>query len=411
MGQDAYRLEHSLRSLIAILLTFAISSLGTTIVFPIFAPLFLSGSESIPASMRSILLGLFLTAYPLAQFIFSPLIGVFADRRGRKITFLITLLMETAGYALAALAIQWQHLSLLFIGRFITGIAAGNMSICLATLVDLSPNEKTRVKYFSYGSAIAGVMFVLGPFAGGKLSDSTISPFFTLSLPMWVGMGISFINFLIMLFLYKETSQERVTRTISPRKAIHNVQATLKSRRIKDLYLIYFFFLFAWNMIYQFMPAIMVEKFASKSPIIGDVSALLGAIWIIGTICMRLLLLTPLPLKYVLQGSLVIFALSTLLIPIPKELFLFLLITGIAVFFAGGMWPIFINAISYSAEPSRQGKVMGLSQSIQSFSTLLAPLIGGFLLQMQAKAPFALSTLSALIAVVLLARIHNKLHH
>ena len=35
-------------------------------------------------------------------------------------------------------------------------------------MVDLSRDERGRVRYFGYGSAVAGVMFILGPMIGGR---------------------------------------------------------------------------------------------------------------------------------------------------------------------------------------------------------------------------------------------------
>ena len=71
----------------------------------------------------------------------------------------MTLVLEIIGYVLSGAGIQYHHLSLLFLGRFITGLGAANFSVCLATLADISYDEKSRARYFSYGSAIAGVMF------------------------------------------------------------------------------------------------------------------------------------------------------------------------------------------------------------------------------------------------------------
>jgi DHA1 family tetracycline resistance protein-like MFS transporter len=402
-------LKERRRSLLAVLITFAVSSLSATIVFPILAPLFLSKSEAIirgdiPENIRAILLGLFLASFPLAQFIFSPLVGEYADRKGRKKAYLITLGLEVIGYFFSAIAISWHHLSVLFVGRFITGLAAGNMSVCLATLVDLSPDEKTKVRYFSYGSAVIGVMFVLGPFIGGKLSDPSISPWFNLAFPMWIGVLLSLLNFIILWSLFKETLDKEVKEPFDPIKALHNVQLAFRTKEVKDLYIIYFFFLFAWNMLYQFMPAILVQEFGFNSSRIGDVFAFMGAVWIVGTILMNFIVHSGVNSKYVLIFSLAIFALVTLFVLTPKTMTFFLLFVAIGVFFAGGVWPIFTGAISNAAEQSIQGKVLGLSSAIQSLSMMLAPLLGGFFLQVHSQIPFMISAAATLIAILLLFR-------
>lgn len=416
MGQKAHRLEYRLkrstriRSLIAILVTFAISSLSATIVFPIFAPLFLSPTDSIftselPANLRSILLGVFLAAFPLAQFLLSPLIGEFSDHKGRKIAFLITIALEAFGYALSAFGIMRDHLTLLFLGRFLTGLAAGNMSVCLATIVDLSETEKAKMRYFSYGSAIIGIMFVLGPFIGGKLSDPTLSPLFTQDFPMWVGSLLAVFNFFVMWIFFKETLKKQSHEPFHPMRALNNIALACKAKSVRRLYFLYFFFLFSWNMIYQFIPAIMVKMFGSTSSVIGDVSAAMGLVWIVGTVCLRLLLHTHVKLKWILFSMLSLFCLAAISIPVSPDILTFLGIVTLSVFFAGMMWPVFTGSISSAAEPQMQGKVLGVSQSIQSLSMMLAPLLGGFFLQAHTFIPFAVSALSALIAAILLIKI------
>ncbi len=397
------------RSLLAVMITFALASLSATIIFPILAPLFLDSGQSlirenIPPNVRAILLGFFLASFPLAQLIFSPLCGEFSDKKGRKPVFLVTIALEIFGYALCAIAIMWHHLSIFFIGRFFTGLAAGNMTVCLATIVDLAENEKKKVRYFSYGSALAGVMFVLGPFIGGKLADKEISSFFNAAFPMWAGAILATLNLLIMAFLYKETLKEKCDKPFDPLGAFHNLQLAFRTQAVRDLYILYFFFLFSWNMLYQFLPAVLVQEFHSSTSVIGDVSALAGCIWIVGTILINLIARTKIEAKYIVLVSLLIFSFTSVFIPSPNTMRGFLITTGIAVFFAGGIWPLFTGAISNAADQKIQGKVLGLSQSIQSLAMMLAPLIGGFFLQAHSKIPFIVSSISALIAAGLLTK-------
>lgn len=406
--------SHRKQSLFAVFLTFTIDSLSATIVFPILAPLFLSPETSIfrgevPDSLRTILLGLFLGSFPLAQFIFSPIAGELADRKGRKKAFLLTISFAIVGYFLAGWGIHRARLSILFLGRFITGLAAGNMSICLASLVDLSPSEAKKVRYFSYGSIVAGSAFVLGPFIGGKLSDPTVSSVFSPAFPMWVGSVLSILNFVVLWITFRETLQPKVSPGhFDIMKAVHNVQLALRTKNIKDLYLIYFFYLFAWNMIFQFLPALMVEEFNSSNSTIGDASALMGLVWIVGTVVMSFIMHSKLKLKYLLLISLILYSVACIFIALPRELFYFLMVVGIVVFLAGGMWPIFTGAISNAADAAIQGKILGISQSMQSLSMMLAPIFGGFFIHAHSGVPFAISSISALIAAGLLTKADIK---
>ena len=396
------------RSLLAVFLTFIIDSLGGTIVFPILAPLFLSETQSvftsaIPESLRMITLGLFLASFPLAQFLFSPILGDFADKAGRKKAFLVTIFLSIMGYFLSAWGIQFSHLSILFLGRFITGIAAGNMSICLASIVDLSPSEKVKSRYFSYGSIVAGSSFILGPFLGGKLSDSSLNPLFSPAFPMWLGGFFSIINLIVLFFTFEETLKIKKYQ-FDPIKAVHNVQEILRTKKIKDLYIVYFFSLFAWNTIFQFFPALMLEQFHSTNSSIGNAAALMGGLWILGTISISSIMELKIHMKTLLLTTLLLFCASCFLILLSKGFFYFLLTVGAMVFFAGAMWPVFTTAISNSSDPSIQGKTLGFSQSVQSLSMMLAPLLGGFFIEAHSTIPFIISAISGLIAASFLIR-------
>ncbi len=376
------------------------------------APLFLGSSESIiqaeiPESIRSILFGIFLAAFPLAQFIFSPLIGEYSDRKGRKNAFIITIILEVVGYFLSGFGIQYRHLSLLFIGRFITGLGAANFSVCLATLADISHDEKKRARYFSYGSAIAGVMFVLGPFIGGRLSDRSVSPLFSFSFPLWVGTALALFNLILIVFAFKETCTNKENVIVDPIKAIHNVEGAFQTQSIRSLYAVFFFFLFAWNMLYQFLPALLVEEFEAPSSLIGDLTALMGIVWFVGTITISLFVRLWSRQKIILLCFFILFGGIVAFIPYPSKFYHFIIITALAVFLAGGIWPILMGIMSKSANKASQGKALGISQSVQSLAMLLAPLFGGFFLQAHSQIPFIFASLSMALAFFFLAKMKS----
>jgi DHA1 family tetracycline resistance protein-like MFS transporter len=398
------------KSLFAIFLTFSLDMLSMTIIFPILAPLILSPTQSIfrsnvSDSFKMILLGVFLASFPMAQFISSPILGDLADRKGRRTALLVTVFLSTLANILSAWSIQTVHLSVLFIARFIAGLAAGNTTICLASLADLSPSEEKKRLYFSYGSIVAGSLFVLGPFLGGKLSDNTLNPFFNPAFPFWIAAVFALINLCILFFVFKETLLVKLEGGhLDALKAFHNIGSVLTTPAVKNLYIVYFLALFAWNIVFQFLPALMVIEFDSTNSTIGDVSAIMGLVWIFGTVCVTSLLRVVGKIKPILLATVILFAVFSLLIAFPRDLTLFIYAVGLVVFFGGGMWPLFTLLFSSVADSSLQGRVMGFSQAVQSFSMVLAPLIGGFLIQIHSTIPFLISTVSAVVAIILLAR-------
>lgn len=394
-------------SLFSVFFTFAVDNLGATIVFPIFAPLFLDPSKGlfghdVSLSYKTTLLGFFLGVYPFMQFIFAPILGEYADHYGRKRAFLLTTFLTFIGYCLSVFGIHHHSLFWIFFSRLMMGIGAGNLSICLSSLSDLSPSKKRKIRYYSYGSVIAGLTFILGPFIGGKLSDPKVYSLFNSAFPMFVGAILGLINVLFILFAFKETLKTPSKQPFDFIKGVHNIQVALKTQSIRRLYLIYFFFLFSWNIIFLFVPAFVVENFHLSNSGIGDICALLGVCWVFGTGVLHRLFYHAVNPKWILLTSLLAFSILVIFVPYPHPLKGFLILLGSCTILSGLIWPICTSAISNAAPSAIQGKVMGLSQSMLSFTMMLASILGGVFLHAHSSIPFVFSSLSALIAAAII---------
>lgn len=397
------------RTLAAIFITFGVSTLAATILFPVLAHIFLASEgeymmKGIPEHYHGIILGLFLASFPLAQFITGPLMGDYSDKKGRKGVFLFSVALESLGYILCALSIHLGLLSLLFLGRVITGLAAGNTSVCLATIVDLSETDKEKVRYFGIGSAVIGLMFVLGPLLGGRLSSIFTDPILTLAMPMWMGAACAVFNLLVLVFFFTETKTTFCKHPFDIFGSIHNIQQAFRIGQVRDLYLMYFFFLFGWNMIYQFLPAFLVDNFHMDIFTVGMFGAAFGVVWIVGTLIMQKIASHVKNMQTLVFFSLITISLAVIIAAFATSVFVFSAGIGLVVLFSGGIWPVFTAAISKSAEQSIQGKILALSQSIQSFSMMLAPLAGGFFLHKHGAMPFVLTAISSLFAAGVLLR-------
>lgn len=389
-------------SVFSIFFTFFIDTLGATIIFPILAPLFLNPSETILSetlsyNVKAAILGLFLGAYPLAQLIFAPIIGEFADRYGRKISFLITTGLTLLGYALCAVSILEKWIFLLFFSRLIMGASAGNLSLCLSALADLSESAKAKVKYYGIGSMVAGITFVLGPFIGGKLSDPTVHYWFNLAFPMWIGTILTAVNWFFLAIAFVETHHKRSKEPFDFIKGIHNIQMAFRTPSIKKLYFIYFFYLLSWNMLFQFIPAFLVTNFAAKNSLIGDVSAMMGLCWVIGSFILYKGLLPYVKPKRLLIAGASLFATILVICAFLQDLVLFTGVLGLGVVVASFGWPLCAGAISDAAKGETQGRVLGLSQSMQSLAMMVAPIIVGPFLSKGSGTPFFIAAAASIV--------------
>src|SRR6267378_1348270 len=139
--------------------------------------------------------GYFGLAWATMQFIFSPLLGAWSDRFGRRPVILISCFGLSIDYVFMALApsLRW-----LFVGRLISGITTSNVSTAFAYITDVTKPEE-RAKPFGLVSAVFGLGFVIGPAAGGYLGN------INLRFPFWAAAVLSFANALYGYFVLPES--------------------------------------------------------------------------------------------------------------------------------------------------------------------------------------------------------------
>ena len=393
-------------SLASIYFTFFVDSLGWSIVFPIFAPYFLDGnnelfSEEISLATRTTILGFFLMAFSLGQFLAAPLIGEYADRNGRRKALVLSVFFTFIGMALTAWSVQTYSLIWLFAGRLLTGVFASNMSICLACVSDLSENEEAKVKKFGYLSVLAGLSFILGAFIGGKLSDPLISPWFSPMVPLWLATLLTFANYLFVLFGFKETSSVDLSVRFDFFESFRNIRQALRTEKIKRIYTIYFLFLFAWTMLFQFTPVLTVQRYSFTNSNIGDLALFMGLCWALGSSLLNKFLIRFFSQKVILEFCLLMFTVLCTLIFFTTHLWEVIGVLGFAVLIGGLAWPHCTGVISNSAGKEMQGKILGMSQSVQSLAMSLAPVVGGAAYQVMSDFPFLLGASATLIAGII----------
>ncbi len=155
-------------------LTVMIDAMGIGLIMPVMPDLIrqVQGGSLADAALWG---GLLATAFAVAQFVFSPIIGALSDRSGRRPVLLITQSALVLVYLLMALA---QSLWMLLLCRTLAGIASATQSTANAAIADLSPPEKKTANFGLLGAAF-GVGFVFGPMLGGLLGGwGTRAPFY-----------------------------------------------------------------------------------------------------------------------------------------------------------------------------------------------------------------------------------------
>jgi len=182
------------RALAFIFCTVTLDVLALGIMIPVLPTIVLGFMDGDTAGAAKVF-GLFATAWGLMQFLCSPLLGALSDRYGRRPVILISCLGLGLDYIFMAIA---PSLTLLFVGRIISGITAATISTAFAYIADVTP-EDGRAKAFGLVGMAFGLGFVLGPAIGGLLGG--LDP----RLPFWVSAAACLINAAFGWFVLPES--------------------------------------------------------------------------------------------------------------------------------------------------------------------------------------------------------------
>ncbi|XP_057380716.1 major facilitator superfamily domain-containing protein 8-like [Daphnia carinata] len=161
-------------------------------------------------------LGLFISAQPLAQLFFSPLLGFLGNKFGSiRILSILSTLVLTAGFVLYACvsALPGPRRWYLFAARFLIGAAAGSITLCFSYIASAT-TVKERTTAISLFSLAGSTAFVFGPviqlaFAPlGVGTDVPIGGDLFINLftgPSWLSAGMALFNaFVFMPGIFSE---------------------------------------------------------------------------------------------------------------------------------------------------------------------------------------------------------------
>ena len=168
--------------------------LGFSLVFPLL-PFY---AREFGASAFDI--ALLVSAFPLMQFLLSPLWGKISDRFGRKRLIVFALAGSAISFALFGLANNFTHL--LLIRLFHGATASAGFATVHAAGADISSKENRARTMGILGAAFSSAI-AFGPALGGILSSISIE------FPFFVSAVISLVNLLFVYFMVPETIKER----------------------------------------------------------------------------------------------------------------------------------------------------------------------------------------------------------
>ena len=343
------------------------NGIGMTVVFPLLP--FLLGNY-LPASQIVVGMSALASVFAACTFLAAPIFGALSDRYGRKKILIISLLGSVIGYILFGIG---GALWVLFLGRIIDGLTAGNISTLFAYIAD-STEPQERTKWFSYIGAAMGIGCMIGPALGGPLGAISIT------LPFFVTAGIMFLSIICTYFFLPESlsPEKRSTHfSIKSFNTFGQFKDIFTMKEARALIIVGGFFYVGLE-IYQFNFSIFLKDIFSWGPaLIGGIFTLIGACDIIS----RAVLLPRLLKKFSernigivgLCGLALGLGLIILSIHISSPVLIFAAVMSITL--GEGLFdPSYNGRLSQSVDESSQGKLQGVNQSLQSAYRVLVPL-------------------------------------
>ena len=372
-----------------------------TIVLPLF-PFLLEkyvANTKIAATMS-----LLVSIFAICQFFAAPIFGTLSDRFGRKPILLISLLGSVIGYLLLGIG---GALWILFLGRIIDGITAGNQSALFAYISDTTePHE--RGKWFGYLGGANGLGFMVGPAIGGLLGAKSIT------LPFYVTAIITFISIAcIFIFVPESLTTEKRTKQITWKSfnTFTHLKEIFSIKTAKSLIIMGAFFYIGLG-IWQFNASIFLKDVFKWGPeFIGGVFVLVG----ICDILSRVIIL-PQMLKKYSEQTVGIIGLLGLVVGLGL-LFISAFITSVffivgavaCIVLGEGLFDPSYNArLSNTVTEDKQGLLQGTSQSLQALYHVLVPLGAAAIYSYNKATVFGIATILMICGLLLFINMNNN---
>lgn len=362
--------------------------------FALILPLLPFWAEHLGANATQV--GLILTIYALAQFIFTPILGSLSDRYGRKKVIVASLLIEAASFALTALA---GSLPILLIARFIGGIGASNIGSAQAVVADVTPPEGRARGMGMIGAAI-GLGFVVGPAVGGVLTSLGAS------VPFLVAMGVALANALLVIRFLPETRKSRSatnSNTARGNMLFAGWQYVLKSGGLARLIAINLLFTIAFTAMEAVFPLFTQKTFGWTAMQNGYIFTYVGCIIVIMQGGLVGQLVKRFGERKLAIAGMVMLAAGLLMLTISVNLALLLIALGILSVGDGAVTPTISTLLSFASPEDAQGKTLGVAQGVAGLGRVIGPLIAGSLFQFSgAGTPFLVGGIVIALATLLL---------
>lgn len=326
------------------------------------APALPSISRSLSVSTDQI--GLLITFFTLPGIIFTPILGIIADRYGRKRVLIPSLFLFGIAGTACAFATSFEQL-LLF--RVFQGIGSASLGALNLTLIGDLYSGNTRATAMGYNGSVLSVGTALYPAVGGALAVlGWHFPFFLTLIAIPVGI-------FALISLQPAALQSGGSLNLY----FNEIGSALKSRLVIGLFAgIFLTFIMLYGGYITFFTILLDEKFEKSAFMIGVILSSSSLITAITSSQLGKLTLRFSEKTLILIAS-VLYTLIFLAIPFIDNIWWFVLPIGMFGVAQGINIPSILNLLTGYAKKEYRAAFLSINWMVMRFGQALGPYLLG----------------------------------
>ncbi len=340
---------------------------------------------------RDIVRGLLIAIFSIASLIFSPILGRWSDRVGRRKVLLVSTVITIFSYVAYGFS---TALPMMFLSRILGGLGGANIGVAYAYVADVTKPEE-RAKGMGIIGAAFGMGFVFGPPLGIALLVVGKKD------PMWLGIGgtlLAIVN-LVFIYLYVRDTDTHVDHN----RTEFSLAALWQALRLPGLGImlaIFFSYNFAFSNLESTYMLLAVKQFGWPQEQAGLVLVLVGVVmaamqgYFIGVLTPKFGELKLLRVGFLIVAPVI--ALVPFALPFGVHL-LGVIALGIG---SGLASPSLGSLVSRNAPATMQGGIFGITQGLGAFARILGPLVANSLFDIRYFWPYLLAGIIMVLPVL-----------
>jgi len=399
------------KHLFPLLLLIFIDSFSYFVVIPVLLQLFYNNHYGMlpndtSQTVRNTLTGFTIALSTFAALIAAPLMGNLSDKYGRKKVLLVCLAGVILGFLLPVIGILRKNIYLLLMGRFIGGVGSSSQPIAQAAVADLCEG-KEKAFFLSLIALMMTLPIILGPLAGGYLSDSNLVSWFNVTTPYWCALLMSVLIFFLVGLFFQETMVHHAHIPIlSVKEVMLGAGRAAKKYQIGYLLFILLCLELGWSLYYQSIPLYLSRQFHYSAKHVSLFYTYTGLL-----MSLSLMILYPVLIRYIAVKNILYYSI----------IFVLLGLTGCSLWHTDGIQWIFVPLvaiftgtayvsvlalISNQVPAANQGWAMGFSSTVLFLAWMITGFMSGWLFSLSSKLPLYLSAAALVMACFVIFRLY-----